>query len=148
MMAIKETLLQVTVVALVALLSMLAAAPVMSEELQVDIQIIDADASPDDVVNRIQLPDFLGRAQQNQAANAAGKGKASEFNPNISGELPISNRGRSNEAREAARQKLRDRFGDEGPGGGRPNTDAPSGPPDSKPTPPKKPPVDQRPGNN
>lgn len=92
----------------------LAGLSAYGEELEVDIQVIDMDATPNEVVNQIKLPSFLNRAVQQSEQNAQEKGNASKFNPNITGELPVSIQGRSSEAREAVRQNIIDRLDDLG----------------------------------
>jgi len=74
-----------------------------AEEIEIEIQVVDFDATPEDVVNTIEMPSFLGKGSENSKA-ADSKGKASEFNPTITGQLP-GNQGRGEAAREAARQK-------------------------------------------
>lgn len=87
------------------ILLMMFVNPTRAQELEIDIQVIGADDTADTVANRIQLPSFLNNRVS--AAAERNQGKASENNPNLTGDLPGQGRGRSEHARQASREKVR-----------------------------------------
>ena len=80
----------------------------MAQELEIDIQVIDIDDNANVVANRIKLPDFLSTqtTANSKSEDSSNKENDSLKKLNKTG-LPGNGHGRSEEARQAARDKVK-----------------------------------------
>lgn len=119
---------------LVAVLCWLVASPAVSNELDIDIQIIEPDAGAQEVMHRIELPNFGPNNRDNHASSNSNQSQKSEPNSRANGApnspLEFDDGRVINQVRDAARERAQNRAS------GRPDN---AGPPNAELDPPSRP---------